>query len=140
MQLVINTPGTLITQKDGIFRLKHEEKRFDISPLKVESIVITNKAMLSTQAVALSLEHNIDIVFLDGYGDPVGRVWFAKTGSTALIRRKQLAAEAQGEMGLQLVTEMIRQKLENQIQYRQRISVPVLPGGFSEGQRVGPGV
>ena len=121
MQLVINTPGTLITQKDGIFRLKHEEKRFDVSPLKVESIIITNKAMISTQAVALSLEHNIDIVFLDGYGDPVGRVWFAKTGSTALIRRKQLMADVQGQMGLQLVTEMVRRKLENQIQYLKKL-------------------
>jgi CRISPR-associated protein Cas1 len=121
MQLVINTPGTLITQKDGIFRLKHEEKRFDVSPLKVESIVITNKAMLSTQAVALSLEHNIDIIFLDGYGDPVGRVWFAKTGSTAMIRRKQLSAEVHGAIGLELVTDMIRQKFDNQLQYLKKL-------------------
>ncbi|BBO89343.1 CRISPR-associated endonuclease Cas1 [Desulfosarcina ovata] len=121
MQLVINTPGTLITQKDGIFRLKNQDKRFDVSPLKVESIVITNKAMLSTQAVALSLEHNIDIVFLDGYGDPVGRVWFAKTGSTAMIRRRQLTAEVNGEKGLALVSDMISQKLDNQFQYLKKL-------------------
>ncbi len=121
MQLVINTPGTLITQKDGIFRLKHEEKRFDISPLKVESIILTNKAMLSTQAVVLALEHNIDIVFLDGYGDPVGRVWFSKTGSTALIRRRQLDAAVHGETGLKLVTDMIRQKFDNQGQYLKKL-------------------
>ncbi|MDZ7831354.1 MAG: CRISPR-associated endonuclease Cas1 [Desulfobacterales bacterium] len=55
MQLVINTPGTFVTQKDGIFRLKQEEKKFDVSPRKVESILLTNKAMLSTQAVNLAL-------------------------------------------------------------------------------------
>jgi CRISP-associated protein Cas1 len=38
MQLVINTPGTFITQKDECFRLKQKEKILDVSPLKVESI------------------------------------------------------------------------------------------------------
>jgi len=93
MQIVINSPGTFITQKDECFRLKKKEKSFDVSPQKVESIVILNQAMISTQAVVLALEHNIDIVFLDHFGDPIGRIWFSKMGSTALIRRKQLEAE-----------------------------------------------
>ncbi len=121
MQLVINTPGTFITQKDGIFRLKQGENHFDISPVKVESIVMTNQAMLSTQAVCLALEHNIDVIFLDNFGDPVGRIWFSKLGSTALIRRKQLAAEIHGETGLSLVTDMIRRKLENQLRFLKKL-------------------
>jgi CRISPR/Cas system-associated endonuclease Cas1 len=63
MQLVINTPGTFITQKDECFRLKQKEKVLDISPAKVESIVLSNQAMVSTQAVVLALENNIDIIF-----------------------------------------------------------------------------
>jgi CRISPR-associated protein Cas1 len=121
MQLVINTPGTMITQKDGIFRLKQNDRRFDISPLKVESIVLTNKALLSSQAVSLALEHSIDIIFLDGYGDPVGRIWFSKLGSTALIRRRQLAAEINEELGLKLVSEMIQQKINNQNQFLKKL-------------------
>lgn len=120
MQLVINTPGVSISQKDGCFRLKNREKQMDYSPLKVESIVISNKATLTTQAIALALEHNIDIVFLDGYGDPVGRVWFSKLGSTALIRRKQLAASTT-EDGTRLAVDMIRQKLENQARFLKKL-------------------
>ena len=117
MQLVINTPGTFITQKDECFRLKQKEKQFDISPVKVESIVISNQAMISSQAVVLALEHNIDIIFVDTYGDPVGRIWFSKMGSTALIRRRQL--EAMGSpLGLQLVVDMVAQKLNNQIRFQ----------------------
>ena len=97
MQLVITSPGTFITQKDQCLRLKQKERVFDVSPLKVESIVISNQAMISTQAIAQALEHNIDIVFLDAYGDPLGRIWFSKMGSTALIRRKQLEVECQIE-------------------------------------------
>lgn len=33
MQLYINTPGTVIRQKDECFRLKNEDKFCDISPL-----------------------------------------------------------------------------------------------------------
>lgn len=120
MQLVINTPGTFITQKDECFRLKQKEKQFDISPVKVESIVISNQAMISSQAVVLALEHNIDIVFLDTYGDPVGRIWFSKMGSTALIRRRQI--EAMGSpLGLQLVIDMVAQKLDNQIHFMKKL-------------------
>jgi CRISPR-associated protein Cas1 len=71
MQLVINSPGTFITQKEGCFRLKNKDKLFDVSPLKIESIVLSNQAMISTQAVIQALEHNIDVIFLDGYGDPM---------------------------------------------------------------------
>lgn len=130
MQLVINTPGTFITQKDECFRLKRNEKVFDVSPLKVESIVISNQAMISTQAVVQALEHNIDVIFMDSYGDPVGRIWFSKMGSTALIRRKQLEA-AETPLGLELVVEMIRQKLENQIRFLKKL-LHARPGKESE--------
>jgi CRISPR-associated protein Cas1 len=120
VQLVINTPGTFLTQKDECFRLKQKEKTFDISPLKVESIVITNQAMISTQAVVMALEHNTDIIFVDKFGDPMGRVWFSKMGSTALIRRKQLEV-AEMPLGLELVVQMIKQKTENQVRFLKKL-------------------
>ena len=120
MQLVINSAGTFITQKDGLFRLKNKDKRFDVSPQKIESIVISNQAMITTQAITAAMENNIDILFLNGYGDPVGRVWFAKMGSTALIRRKQLEI-AEDKKGLEIVVEMIRQKIENQAGFLRKL-------------------
>ena len=120
MQLVINRPGTFITCKDDCFRLKNKDDVFDISPQKIESMVVSNKAMITSQAIVQALEHNVDVIFLDGYGDPIGRIWFAKMGSTALIRRRQLEA-AQGEEGTALVLEMIRRKLENQIGFLKRL-------------------
>ena len=65
--------------------------------------------MISSQAVVLALEHNIDIIFLDIYGDPMGRIWFSKMGSTALIRRRQLEA-MDNSLGLQLVIDMVRNR------------------------------
>ena len=122
MQLVINSAGTYITQKDGLFRLKNKDRCFDVSPLKIESIVISNQAMITTQAINAALENNIDIIFLNGYGDPIGRIWFAKMGSTALIRRKQLEI-AEDEKGLELVTDMIQQKIKNQADFLKKQTV-----------------
>ncbi len=121
MQLFINSPGTLIKQKDGCFRLSDKDRHMDVSPEKLESIVTTNTAMISTQAVVLALEHNIDIIFLDSRGDPRGRVWFSKMGSTALIRRKQLEAEMSG-LGVQLVNDLVREKVNNQIRFLKKLA------------------
>ena len=120
MQLVITSPGTFITQKDSCFRLKNKDKVLDVSPLKVESIVLCNQAMITTQAVAQALEHNIDVIFLDANGEPLGRIWFAKMGSTALIRRKQVVA-AEDSFGFSLVSELIQRKIENQIGFLKKL-------------------
>jgi len=37
-----------------------------------------------------TMDHNIDIIFLDEFGDPFGRVWHSKPGSTTLMCRCQL--------------------------------------------------
>ncbi len=120
MQLFVNTPGTYITQKDECFRFKQAEAVIDMSPLKLESIVISNKVLISSQAIALALEHNIDIVFLDKYGDPQGRIWFSKMGSTALIRRKQLEL-AGSASGMQIIKDMIGQKMKNQLRFLKKL-------------------
>jgi len=110
----------MIKQKDEIFRFQNRENRLDLSPMKVDSIIISNKAMISTQAISLALENNIDLVFLDKYGFPIGRVWFSKMGSTALIRRKQLEAASE-DKGLKLVIHLVKQKLNNQIFFLKKL-------------------
>ncbi|MBT7630986.1 MAG: CRISPR-associated endonuclease Cas1, partial [Desulfobacula sp.] len=50
----------------------------------------------------------------------IGRVWFSKMGSTALIRRKQLDA-ANCELGLNLVLDLIRQKVNNQLAFLKKL-------------------
>lgn len=110
----------MIKQKDDCFLFQNQDKKLDLSPMKVESIVISNKAMISTQAISLALENNIDLIFLDRYGFPMGRVWFSKMGSTAMIRRKQIDA-ATSESGLKLVLGLIRQKMKNQIEFLKKL-------------------
>jgi CRISPR-associated protein Cas1 len=49
--------------------------------------MITTSACLSTDAMKLAMDNNIDVISLDEFGDPFGRVWHSKLGSTTLIRK-----------------------------------------------------
>ncbi len=114
MQLVINTRGSYLRKKNNCFLIKNEDKVFEVSVKKVDSILITTSAYLSTDAVKFAIDNNIDIIFLDHFGNPYGRVWHSKLGSTTLIRRKQLEYST-GEKGLNLAKEWVICKIENNV-------------------------
>lgn len=114
MQLVINTYGSYLQKNGDCFKIKKDDQVFEVSVKKVSSILITTAAYITTDAIKLAMDHNIDIVFLNEFGDPFGRVWHSKLGSTTLIRRRQLEI-AESEDGLKLALEWISTKFENQI-------------------------
>lgn len=93
MQLVINSYGAYLHKTDELFVIKTENTTAKVSADKVDSILISTAATISTDAISLAIERNIDIVFLNHFGDPIGRVWHSKLGSTTVIRRWQLKAE-----------------------------------------------
>jgi len=123
MQLVINTYGSYLRKNGECFLVKNEDKVFEVSAKKVDSIMITTSAYLSTDALKMATENNIDVIFLDEFGDPYGRVWHSKLGSTVLIRRKQLEISAVAE-GLELAKEWVVRKLDNQIDFIDRLKRP----------------
>ena len=114
MQLVINSYGAYLRKNGNCFLVKREDRSFEIAVGKVNSILITTAAYITTDAIKLAVDNNIDIVFLDSHGDPYGRVWHPKLGSTTLIRRRQLEVYDTLD-GLNLAKEWGLRKLENQI-------------------------
>lgn len=120
MQLIINTPGSYLRVKEGNFFVKNEDKFLEVSAKKVQSIMITTNAYLSTDAIKLAMDNNIDVIFLDDFGDPFGRVWHSKLGSTTAIRRRQL--EIAGNItGMEMAKEWVSTKLENQVDFLKRL-------------------
>ena len=114
MQLVINSYGAYLRKNGNCFLVKREDRSFEVAVGKVNSILITTAAYITTDAIKLAVDNNIDIVFLDSHGDPYGRVWHPKLGSTTLIRRRQLEVYDTLD-GLNLAKEWGLRKLENQI-------------------------
>lgn len=124
MQIFINTYGTYVHVKDEMFSIRVPEKEKDstkvnhIAAHKITSFVMSTGAALSTDAIALALKHNIDIVIIDNLGHPMGRFWHSKLGSTAKIRKAQLEASL-NQIGLSHVKSWLTQKLENQADFLQ---------------------
>ena len=116
MQLVINSYGAYLHKSGNLFVIKTEEKSVEVSADKVDSILISTSAILSTDALVLAIENNIDVVFLDKFGNPMGRVWHSRLGSTSVIRRCQLEADKTSE-GFKLAKGFIVRKIENQISF-----------------------
>ncbi len=118
MDLILTTFGTYLHRQGEMFLIKVKEQKQEVSSRKVRSIVITTGASLSTDAIQLAVEKNIDIVFLDQVGQPYGRVWHGRPGSTTAIRREQLRL-ADTETGLRLALGWVIRKTDHQIDFLQ---------------------
>lgn len=120
MQLILNTFGSTLRKKDNNFLVLAEEKKVEISPKKVSSILISTAANMSTDAIYLAIENNIEIVLLDTFGHPYARIWHCKPGSTNKIRRLQLFLDRH-ELGLQLAKEWLHGKIEGRISFLKQL-------------------
>lgn len=122
MQIFINTYGTYVHVKDEMFQIKVREVKNEplkinhIAAHKITSFIMSKGAALSTDAIALALKHNIDIVIVENDGHPMGRFWHSKLGSTTKIRKQQLVV-SMNEEGLKWIKSWIGQKLENQADF-----------------------
>ena len=123
MQLFINTYGAYVHVKDQMFEIKIPQRqepgnfvKHHFAAQKVTHILMNKGAALSTDAIILALTYNVDIVFFDGYGKPMGRVWHSKLGSTTRIRKAQLEASL-NKTGVDTIKEWVSEKIENQLHF-----------------------
>ncbi len=116
MDLYINSYGTYIHKVGEMFELELDGKKTKISPLKIKSIILSTSAQLTTDAVKLAVENNIDIIMLDEYGEPYGRFWHSRFGSTAFIRRRQIE-EFEGENGIEYAKEWQVNKINSAVKH-----------------------
>jgi len=64
MKLILNTPGLYLCKRGECFQIQSENEKREIAATKVDQIMITTHAALTTDAIELALEYNIDIIFL----------------------------------------------------------------------------
>lgn len=126
MHLYLNTYGTYLHVKEAMFEVrlpdpnKAEMIKKHFAAHKVKSIVMTTAAALSTDAISLALKNNIDIVFADRSGFPLGRVWHSKLGSTTRIRKCQLEASLNQE-AVKWTIEWLSRKVNNQLEFIKKL-------------------
>ena len=119
MQLIIDGYGSYIHRKENLFEVEtktkgKDNKREEFSADVVSQILITSKASISSGAIQLAMEKQIDIVYLDWYGKPYARTYPCKLGGTTLTRRRQ-ATEYLSDDVVNMVKAMIGAKISNQL-------------------------
>ncbi len=72
MQLVLNTRSSFLKKNKNCFLVKTYEKSFEVSADKVDSIILTTSATITTDTVKFTVENNIDIILPDHFGDHGG--------------------------------------------------------------------
>ncbi|RJP56751.1 MAG: CRISPR-associated endonuclease Cas1 [Candidatus Auribacter fodinae] len=113
MQLVIDDFGTFVKKKQNRFEVARKEKTEEFSADKVSQIVLLKKGTISGSAVALAMEKNIDVVYLDSFGKPIARIFPCTLGGTTLIRRRQAEATA-SLYAVPYVRAFVKSKMLNQ--------------------------
>lgn len=113
MNIILNSYGVSLQKENNLFCvISHEGKQL-IPPRDVSSISISKGARISSDAVLLAIENEIDVFFINRSGVPQGRVWSNHYGSVATIRKNQLEF-IYSEKSVQWVKELIAYKMDNQ--------------------------
>ncbi|GAB1397905.1 CRISPR-associated endonuclease Cas1 [Saprospiraceae bacterium] len=114
MHIVLNSFGASLRKNSGLFEISTQETKQMINPAEVSSISVSKGARISSDAVLLAIEHEVDVMFVDNTGKPYGRVWSVKFGSISSIRRKQLEF-FNSKNAVVWVKEIVIEKINNQI-------------------------
>jgi len=120
MQIHLNSYGTYLHIKDKMFEIKVKKEgavtKHHIAAHKVRSVWVGEGIAISSDAVKLAIMNNIDIVYLDWSGKPLGRVWHTKLGSTTRIRKEQLRA-SMDVRAVEFVQQWLERKVHNQLRF-----------------------
>jgi len=113
MDLVLNTFGSCLTKDNDCFMVANKDGKQRIPPADLRSIYISRGAQISSDAVLLAIDNEVEVLFMDNSGEPAGRIWSNSYGSISTIRKGQLEF-TQSEKAIKWITEIIASKIENQ--------------------------
>ncbi|MDR2719806.1 MAG: CRISPR-associated endonuclease Cas1 [Nitrososphaerota archaeon] len=89
MIVEISEHGSVLKRDHECFIVQSSSEKTEIPAEKVDAVIVTANALISTQAVALCLEKNIQLVLANWSGRPFGRFWVSTPGRATEHRRKQ---------------------------------------------------
>lgn len=89
MIIEISTHGSTLKRNHDSFLIQNSDGKTEIPAEKVDAIIISSNSLISTQAVRLCLEKQIQLVLTEYGGKPIARMWSSTPGKTTQIRRNQ---------------------------------------------------
>ena len=113
MELILNTYGVSLNRDNQGFVITTADGRQRIPAAGIKSIQISKGAQITSDAVMLAVEQEIEVLFMDKAGNPIGRIWSPRYGSISTIRKGQLNFTFSSE-AVEWIKGVIAQKIENQ--------------------------
>lgn len=113
MELILNTFGTSLNRDNEGFVITSKDGRQRIPATGITSIQISRGAQITSDAVLLAIDREIEVLFMDKSGQPLGRIWSSKYGSVSTIRKGQLSFTFSKD-AVKWIKGTIQRKIENQ--------------------------
>ena len=113
MDLILNTYGVALNRDNEGFVISNADGSQRIPVSGIKSIQIHRGAQITSDAILLAIENEIDIIFTDKAGMPKGRVWSSSYGSISTIRKGQINFSFPHE-AVKWIKDIIVRKIENQ--------------------------
>ncbi|WP_455070162.1 CRISPR-associated endonuclease Cas1 [Prevotella aurantiaca] len=113
MELILNTFGVSLNRDNEGFVISTSDGKQRIPAVGIDSIQISRGAQITSDAVMLAIEREIEVLFMDRTGKPVGRIWSPKYGSISTIRKGQLNF-VYSHNAVDWIKEVLLKKIENQ--------------------------
>lgn len=113
MILEISSHGSILKRQNDLFIVKNENGKSEVPAEKVDAIIASANILISSQAIKLCIEKNIQLVVTDWAGRPVARLWTSTAGKSTELRRRQYA-NPDTALGVQISLELVRTKLKRQ--------------------------
>ena len=113
MELILNTFGTSLNRDNEGFVITSKDGRQRIPATGITSIQISRGAQITSDAVLLAIDREIEVLFMDKSGQPLGRIWSSKYGSVSTIRKGQLSFTFSKD-AVKWIKDTIQRKIENQ--------------------------
>lgn len=118
MRLVLDKFGVYVRKKGNRFEIlfPKEKKGKEYSADKISQILFLKSAAISSEAIRLAMDKNIDILYLDLSGRPFARIYPCTLGGTTLTRKYQAEAYF-SDKGTHIVKKIVEGKIKNQINF-----------------------
>ncbi|GAB4411988.1 MAG: hypothetical protein OHK0053_38540 [Microscillaceae bacterium] len=121
MQLILDSPGVKLSRQQLLFEIRYQDERRTVHPDQVQQILLSRGVLLTSDALLLALEQQIDLILLDRRGYPVGRLWNHRFGSIATVRRQQLRF-APSRAAMEWVRDWVLLKIKTQTAFLYQVS------------------
>lgn len=113
MELILNTYGVSLNRDGEGFVISTTDGRQRIPAVGIDSIQISRGAQITSDAVMLAIEREIEVLFMDKSGKPLGRIWSPRYGSISTIRKGQINF-VYSKDAVSWIRKVIDRKMENQ--------------------------